>query len=262
MGFVQVPFDDAPALLSAITPQTVAVLLEPIQGERGIWPCAPHFLKAVRGICDDHGLLLLLDEIQCGLGRTGDWCGWKTLVGDSVVPDAVSWAKGIAGGYPMGAVWIGDRPVSLKAGGEVVLCDLLGPGSHGTTFGGAPLACAVRLRCWKSWSKRTCSKMREHWARTLWRSFAIWTPRQISAVRGVGLMLGIDLSEDVQLGDANRAASLAFVDLLHSRGLLSVPSGTHSIRWLPPLNVTKSEVDEAIDILRAALRDVPMGPAK
>lgn len=261
-GFTQVPFDDAPALLSAITPQTVAVLLEPIQGERGIWPCAPHFLKAVRGICDDHGLLLLLDEIQCGLGRTGDWCGWKTLVGDSVVPDAVSWAKGIAGGYPMGAVWIGDRPVSLKAGGEVALCDLLGPGSHGTTFGGAPLACAVALAVLEVVEQENLLEN----ARTL-GAYALEELRnldspQISAVRGVGLMLGIDLSEDVQLGDANRAASLAFVDLLHSRGLLSVPSGTHSIRWLPPLNVTKSEVDEAIDILRAALRDVPMGPAK
>ena len=141
-GFIQVPFNDAPALLAAITPRTVAVLLEPIQGESGIKPADARFLQDVRDICDEHGLLLMFDEVQCGLGRTGDWCGWKSIAGDQLMPDAISWAKGIAGGFPLGAIWVRDKKVQLKAGTEISLADLLGPGSHGTTFGGTPLVCA------------------------------------------------------------------------------------------------------------------------
>ena len=113
-GFTHIPFNDAPALLAAITPRTAAVLLEPIQGESGIRPATAKFLKTVRSICDDYGILLMFDEVQCGLGRTGDWCGWKSLAGDGVIPDAVSWAKGIAGGFPLGAVWVRDREIRLS----------------------------------------------------------------------------------------------------------------------------------------------------
>ncbi len=141
-GFIHVPFNDTPALLAAITARTVAILLEPIQGESGVKPADARFLQDVRDICDKHGLLMMLDEVQCGLGRTGDWCGWKTIAGENLIPDAVSWAKGIAGGFPLGAIWVRDKKVHLKAGTDISLADLLGPGSHGTTFGGTPLVCA------------------------------------------------------------------------------------------------------------------------
>ncbi len=142
-GFRHVEFNDAPAVLGAITPQTVAVLVEPVQGESGIWPADPHFLRTLRSICDDYGLLLMLDEVQCGLGRTGDWCAWRTLCGDEIIPDAISWAKGIANGFAMGAIWVRDREVLLDNGEVGSLANILGPGSHGSTFGGTPLACAA-----------------------------------------------------------------------------------------------------------------------
>ena len=141
-GFTHVPFNDGPALLAAMQDANMAaVLLEPIQGESGIHPATPEFLRQARDLCDRHQVLLMFDEVQCGLGRTGHWGGWQALE-PAVQPDAVSWAKGIAGGFPLGAIWVSDRPVTLKTGETKPLCDLLGPGSHGTTFGGTPLVSA------------------------------------------------------------------------------------------------------------------------
>lgn len=257
-GFQHVPFNDAPALLAAIGPATVAVLLEPIQGESGIRAATAAFLRTARRICDDYGLLLMFDEVQCGLGRTGDWCGWKTLAGNDLMPDAVSWAKGIAGGFPLGAIWVRDRSVSLKSGGEISLANLLGPGSHGTTFGGTPLVCAGALEVLDVIESEgllaNARTVGEH-ARQLLE--AISSPL-IKEVRGIGLMLAVELAPlaDTQVrGDSSRAASLRLVDLLHEAGLLTVPSGTQAIRWLPPLNVTRAEVEEAVDILRGVLQN-------
>ena len=252
-GFIQIPFNDAPALVAAISPRTVAVLVEPIQGESGIWPCDPHFLRTVRAICDDHGLLLMFDEIQCGLGRTGTWCGWKTIA-DELLPDAVSWAKGIAGGFPMGAIWVSARKLALKKGGDILLSDLLGPGSHGTTFGGTPLACAVASEVLSVIEEENLlANARELGAHAMRELRAIGSPL-IKDVRGVGLLIGIQLSERIVVpGAGKRPAALAFVDLLHAAGLLSVPSGARAIRWLPPLNVTRAEVDEAVRIFREVL---------
>ena len=254
-GFIQVPFNDAPALLSAITGATAAVLVEPIQGESGIRPATAHFLKTIRSICDDHGLLLMFDEVQCGLGRTGDWCGWKTLTGGSVMPDAVSWAKGIAGGFPLGAIWVRDRKIKLKTGEESSLADLLGPGSHGTTFGGTPLVCAGALEVLDVIEGEGLLEN----ARTL-GACALAELRKIKSpllgeIRGVGLMIGMDFAEDFseRVQTNGRAPSLWLVDRLHEAGLLTVPSGTHALRWLPPLNVTRAEIDEAIGILRGVL---------
>ncbi len=255
VGFSQVPFNDPPALLAAITSATAGVLVEPIQGESGIRPATAHFLKTIRSICDDHGLLLMFDEVQCGLGRTGDWCGWKTLTGGEVMPDAVSWAKGIAGGFPLGAVWVRDKEISLKAGGAGSLADLLGPGSHGTTFGGTPLVCAGAMEVLNIIEGEGLLEN----ARTL-GAYARAQLQKIespllSEIRGVGLMLGIDLAADfaerIQTND--RAPSLWMVERLHEAGLLTVPSGTHALRWLPPLNVTRDEIDEAVGILRKVL---------
>jgi acetylornithine/succinyldiaminopimelate/putrescine aminotransferase len=256
-GFVQVEYNNGPALLGAVQePGTVAVLLEPVQGERGIHPATPQFLRLARELCDRHGMLLMFDEVQCGLGRTGDWCGWKTLAGGDLMPDAVSWAKGIAGGFPLGAIWVSDRPVALKSGTTIPLCDLLGPGSHGTTFGGTPLV--------SSGANEVLAVIEEEGmlenARTLGPHAraaidAIASPL-IREVRGVGLMLAFELVADfVERVPAAKARgpSLFIVDRLHEAGLLTVPSGTHAIRWLPPLNVRRTEIDEAVAILRGVL---------
>ena len=258
-GFQHVPFNDGPALLAAVqAPGVVAVLMEPIQGERGVQPASAAFLKMARELCDLHGLLLMFDEVQCGLGRTGDWCGWKTLLGDaSVMPDAVSWAKGIAGGVPLGAMWASDRPVTLKTGGTIPLCDLLGPGSHGTTFGGTPLVSAGANEVLAVIEEEgMLANARTLGAHALAALRALGSPLVVDA-RGVGLMLAVELAPDfaarVPTLPPGKAPALFLVETLHAAGLLTVPSGTHAIRWLPPLNVARAEVDEAVKILRATL---------
>lgn len=256
-GFVHVEFNDGPALLAMVQePGTVAVLLEPVQGERGVHAATPEFLRLARELCDRHGLLLMFDEVQCGLGRTGDWCGWKTIAGTDLMPDAVSWAKGIAGGFPLGAIWVSDRPVELKSGETKPLCDLLGPGSHGTTFGGTPLVCSganeVLAVIEEEGMLENARALGPH---ALAAIQTIASPL-IDDVRGVGLMLAFELAgnfaEQVPAA-GDRAPSLFLVDRLHTAGLLTIPSGTHAIRWLPPLNVTREQLDEAAAILGETL---------
>jgi acetylornithine/N-succinyldiaminopimelate aminotransferase len=256
-GFAQTEFNNGPDLLTATQdPNTVAVLMEPVQGERGIHPATPQFLKLARDLCDRHNMLLMFDEVQCGLGRTGDWCGWKTLTGGEIMPDAISWAKGIAGGFPLGAIWVSDRPVQLKSGGKIPLCDLLGPGSHGTTFGGTPLVSSGANEVLAIIEEENLlENARVLGAHAKAAIQAIGSPL-IRDVRGVGLMLAFELVPDfVQRipAAAKRGPSLFVVDLLHEAGLLTVPSGTHAIRWLPPLNVEKSAIDEAAQILAGVL---------
>jgi acetylornithine aminotransferase/acetylornithine/N-succinyldiaminopimelate aminotransferase len=256
-GFVHVPFNDGPALLAAVqSPATVAVLLEPVQGEVGVIPATSQFLRHARDLCDRHRLLLLFDEVQCGLGRTGTWCGWKAVAADDrPAPDAISWAKGIAGGFPLGAIWVSDKPIALKNGKTVPLCDLLGPGSHGTTFGGTPIVCAG--------ANEVLSVIEEEGMLDNARTLGEYAKRQIEAlrsplikqVRGVGLLIGIELVEDFaeRARSEERAPSLFMVDRLHAAGLLTVPSRTHVLRWLPPLNVRREEIDEALQILNDVL---------
>lgn len=264
-GFTHVPFNDAPALLAAITPRTAAILLEPIQGESGIKPASASFLRTLRSICDDHNLLLLFDEIQCGLGRTGDWCGWRSIAPD-VEPDAVSWAKGIAGGFPLGAIWVRDKAVTLKDGDEQSLANLFGPGSHGTTFGGTPLVCTGANEVLEIIEQEgLLENARQLGVLAKSKLDALRTEingnglAKIKEVRVIGLMIGIEIGEEIENNVAlnGRAPSLFLVDRLHEAGLLTVPSGTHTLRWLPPLNVTTEEMEEAVEILRTVLLSLP-----
>ncbi len=255
-GFTHVPFNDAPALLATMQDANVAaVLLEPIQGESGIHPATPEFLRQARDLCDRHAALLMFDEVQCGLGRTGHWGGWQALE-PAVQPDAVSWAKGIAGGFPLGAIWVSDRPVTLKTGETKPLCDLLGPGSHGTTFGGTPLVSAG--------AKEVLSIIEEEGLLENARAQGAYAKAAIEGiasplikeVRGVGLLIAFELvpdfAEKVAL-PAGRTPSLHVVIKLHEAGLLTVPAQSHAVRWLPPLNVTAAEIDRAAAILREVL---------
>ena len=255
-GFRHVPFNDLGALRAVVAvPGTVAVLLEPIQGEIGIRPASAEFLRTARRLCDEHNLLLMFDEVQCGLGRTGDWCGWKSIAPE-IMPDAVSWAKGIAGGFPLGAIWVCDREVVLKDGTKKKLCDLLGPGTHGTTFGGTPLVSVGANEVLAVIEEEgMLENARTIGAHALSAIRAIASPL-IQEVRGVGLLIGIELVPDfaarMKLPEG-KAPSLWMVERLHDAGLLTVPSGTHAFRWLPPLNVKRAEIDEAAGILRRAL---------
>jgi acetylornithine/N-succinyldiaminopimelate aminotransferase len=254
-GFKHLPFNDLPAVEKAITGETVAILIEPIQGEGGIYPASNEFLLGLRRLCDHHGLLLMLDEIQCGLGRLGNWCGWKEIVKDELVPDTISWAKGIGGGFPLGATWVRKKPVHNLTGGAVDLCDLLKPGTHGTTYGGTPLACATSLAVLETIEQEG---LLQHA-----RDQGNYAKRQLSAlpgikeVRGMGLMLGIELGKELaSLAVEGKTPSHIIVVRSMQNGLLTVPAGPSVIRWLPPLNVSRADIHEAVSILARTLDEI------
>jgi predicted acetylornithine/succinylornithine family transaminase len=259
-GFTHIPFNNASALESAAEDtSSVAVLLEPVQGEGGIHPVAPDYLRGARALCDKRSMLLLFDEVQCGLGRTGDWNGWDTLAAD-VKPDAVSWAKGIAGGFPLGAIWVSARPVQMRSGEVKPLCDLLGPGTHGTTFGGTPLICSGALEVISVIEDEHLLENARVQGRLAVESLRALESPWIREIRGVGLLLGIELVADfgARCGlPAGKSPSIYMVERLHDAGLLTIPSGTHTLRWLPPLNVRSCEVDEAVRILSGVLDSLP-----
>lgn len=255
-GFTHLPYNDLAALEAAITPHTIAVLVEPLQGEGGIHVASAEFLRGLVRLREKHDILILFDEVQSGIGRAGHWCGWKPTAPD-VVPDGVSWAKGIGGGFPIGAVWIRERPVSASPE-HPMLCDLLGPGSHGTTYGGSPLACTVALAVLTEIrDKRLCERSRDLGER-IRNEVLEWQHPLIRDVRGLGLMLGFDLNIDALKQspawpkDAP-VPSIAVVKLLMAEGLLTVAAGPSVVRWLPPLNVTDDEVLMALTILRRVL---------
>jgi acetylornithine/succinyldiaminopimelate/putrescine aminotransferase len=172
------------------------------------------------------------------------------------MPDAVSWAKGIAGGFPLGAIWVSDKPVQLKTGETKPLCDLLGPGSHGTTFGGTPLVAIG--------ANEVLAVIEEEGLLENARALGPYAKSAIEqigsplirAVRGVGLLLAMefvpDFAERVPAA-GSQAPSLFMTEQLHEAGLLTVPSGTHALRWLPPLNVKREQIDEAASILSRVL---------
>jgi acetylornithine/N-succinyldiaminopimelate aminotransferase len=226
-GFRHVPFNDLDAVAKAIGPKTAAILLEPIQGESGIRPATPEFLRGLRRLCDERKLLLMFDEVQCGLGRTGDFCGFRSIAPD-VQPDAISWAKGLGGGFPIGAVWIRGP-----------YADVLGPGTHGTTFGGTPLACSVALAVLDAMERddllRNAREVGQYFIGKL-QALAAKCPT-IREVRGLGLMIGVDLTLE------SRPAVLKLAE----HGLIGIAAGTNTVRFLPPLNITRAEVDEAVE---------------
>jgi predicted acetylornithine/succinylornithine family transaminase len=235
-GFRHVPFNDLDAVAKAVGPKTAAILVEPIQGEGGILPAKPEFLRGLRRLCDERRLLLMFDEVQCGIGRTGNFCGFKSIAPD-VQPDAISWAKGLAGGFPIGAIWV-----------RAPYADLLGPGTHASTFGGTPLACAVALAVLDTIA-------REHLIENAKRVGDYFVGRlrelakksgTIKEVRGFGLMIGVEFTVEAK----------AVGPKLAERGLLGIAAGTHVVRFLPPLNITRAEVDEAMGKLERALESL------
>jgi acetylornithine/N-succinyldiaminopimelate aminotransferase len=238
-GFLNVPAR-IECVRNAVHGKTAAILVEPIQGEGGVRPLGADFLRALRALCDDHGLLLLYDEVQCGLGRTGHWCGWQAAGAPDAEPDGVSWAKGIGGGFPLGAFWAREA-----------CADLLGPGTHGTTYGGSPLACAAAHAVFDTIEQEDLlAKARERGAQL--RGAAAPLPL-VREVRGAGLLLGVEVEDFAPLAGEDGTPALRLTKRLMSAGLLVVPAGEQTIRLLPPLNVTADECAEAVEIMRRVL---------
>jgi acetylornithine/N-succinyldiaminopimelate aminotransferase len=240
-GFLNVPAR-LECVANAVGARTAAIMVEPIQGEGGVRPLSAEFLRALRALCDEHQLLLFYDEVQCGLGRTGHWCGWQAAGAADAVPDAVSWAKGIGGGFPLGAFWV-----------RAPFADLLGPGTHGTTYGGSPLACAASQAVFDTMEKENLlANARERGAQL---AAAAEKMPGVREVRGAGLLLGIELADLPPLAGEEGTAALRLTKRLIQAGLLVVPAGEQTIRLLPPLNVTAAECEEAAQILHDVLAE-------
>ncbi len=230
-GFDHVPFGNMNAVRDAIGPHTAGILVEPIQGEGGIRAAPPGFLADLRRACDEWGLLLALDEVQCGMGRTGTLFAYQQ---SGITPDLLSAAKGIAGGFPMGAI-LATEAVAKH----------LGPGTHGTTFGGNPLACAAAnavLDVILAPGFLDQVRARGEQLRAGLEALVQAHPTVLRGVRGIGLMLGLEC--DV----ANTALQQACLE----HGLLTVAAGQNVLRLVPPLIVTEADCREALDRLGQA----------
>ena len=249
-GFLHVPFNDVETLREAVGSETAGILFEPLQGEGGINPATPEFIAAAAELRDEHDLLLMFDEVQVGSGRSGDWCGWRTILEGSGVeaePDAVSWAKGFGGGFPIGAIWADDA-----------CAPALGPGTHGSTFGGTPLASVVALAVLEEIENSGVLKNVKRQEKVIRERVAAWNNPLVDSLRGVGLMLGFVICEDAMAGvpgfsESGNTPALFLVNKLMDAGMLTVPAGANVVRWLPRLNVTDEEISEAFAIFTETL---------
>jgi len=248
-GFRYLPYNDIAALEAGIRPETAAILLEPVQGEGGVNCATPAFLRAVANICKKNDLLLLFDEVQTGFGRCGDAMAWR-MIAPEIQPDGISWAKGMGGGLPLGAFWLNDRAID-DAG--TPLPSLMGPGSHGSTFGGNPLVCAAALATLREIREQELAAHAILMEVRIRETIRSWNFPLVTEVRGHGLLLGVAIDPDRIPTPEGKTPALVVVTQLMERGLLVPPAGPHTIRLLPPLNVTAAEIDEALGILKLTL---------
>jgi acetylornithine/N-succinyldiaminopimelate aminotransferase len=251
-GFKHVPFNDLDALRAAITKSTVAILVEPIQGESGIMIATPEYLVGLRKLCDEQNLLLLFDEVQAGHFRTGKFHSWQKILEDrkaDCLPDGISMAKGLGGGFPIGAIWVREK-----------LADVLSPGTHASTFGGTPLACAVALRVLDVMERDDLATNARRIGELLidrLRRMQGKYPRVVREVRGLGLMIGIELQPDLQaFAREQKSPAIQVVNRLHKKCVLTVPAATSVIRLLPPLNLSASEADAGLHAIEEVIIDL------
>jgi acetylornithine/N-succinyldiaminopimelate aminotransferase len=248
-GFRYTPFNDLEAFKSAISEETVAILLEPIQGEGGVNEASVEFLSGVAQLAQEHDLLLMMDEVQAGFGRCGEAMAWRTILPD-LEPDAISWAKGMGGGLPIGAFWLSDREIDAEG---TKLSSLMNKGSHGSTYGGNPLVCAASLAVLQEIREQNLAQQatdREQYIRSIILS---WNLPVIKEIRGKGLLLGLKLEgSKIPHAEGGNPALHVVMELLHA-GLLVPAAGTETIRLLPPLNITQDEIDQALKILHGVL---------
>jgi acetylornithine/N-succinyldiaminopimelate aminotransferase len=232
-GFVYVPFNDVEAMESAFTDEVAAVLIEPIQGEGGINIASAEYLQTIRRLCDENGAVMILDEVQTGIGRTGEWFGYQH--GD-VVPDIITMAKALGGGVAIGAM-MANEEISAS----------LVPGKHASTFGGNALACAAGVAVIEAIEEEglleNAAKIGEYTQeklRQLAQKHSI-----IDHVRGIGMMIGVQLTSN----------GSAIVDKCLEKGLRINCTSDTVIRFMPPMNATKEQIDQAIEILDSVLSE-------
>lgn len=243
-GFEYIPYNDIAALKQKVAEikaagggsGLAAVLMESLQGEGGIRAANAEFFKAIRQVCDETGALMMCDEVQTGMGRTGKLWGYQNY---DVEPDVITSAKALGGGVPIGAMLCKDK------------CNVFGPGDHASTYGGNPLACAAGLAVADTFDKGDLLRNtleRGEQIRSLARNLQKKMPNIISDVRGMGLINGVELAPESGVTSADVAK------LLLQEGVLVVPAGPTVIRFVPPLIVTKEEVDTAMTQFEKALQ--------
>src|ERR1035438_8903386 len=245
-GFRHIPFNDLDAARNALSPATVAILIEGVQGEGGVLPAMPEYLLGLRALCDEKKLLLLMDGVQCGHYRTGKFQSFQRILenvsgGGKFLPDGLSMAKSLGGGFPIGAFWV-----------RAPYADLLGPGTHASTFGGTPLACAVALKVLEVIEREHLDEQARKlgkWFKEELERLATKYPQVVKRGRGLGFILGLELVEKEKIpafAASNKTAALQFVNRLHEIGVLTIPAGTQIVRLLPPLNLKPQEAGEGI----------------
>jgi len=229
-GVSHVPFNNVEALDKAVSDQTAAIILEAVQGEGGVYPAQPQYLQAARRICNERGALLIMDEVQTGFGRTGRMFAYQHF---GIVPDLLCCAKSLAGGLPMGAVLISEKVQNLA------------PGVHGSTFGGNPLACAAALAALSVMEEEDLARQAAEKGAYLMQKLNGINSPVIREVRGLGLMIGIELKQ--------KAAP--YLKALQENHIIALNAGMSVIRLLPPLVITY----EQLDLVADALQDVLVG---
>ncbi|MEB3293777.1 MAG: aspartate aminotransferase family protein [Synechococcales bacterium] len=243
-GFVYVPYNDIASLEATIAqldrdrPQVAAILLEPLQGEGGVNPGDRAYFQRIRQICDETGILLILDEVQVGMGRTGTLWGYEQL---GIEPDIFTSAKGLGGGVPIGALLCKSS------------CDVFVPGDHASTFGGNPFACAVAIAVCQTLEQENLLdnvQQRGEQLRAGLLQLAQKYPKLITQVRGWGLINGMELAEDQPL------TSVELVKAGMAAGVLLVPAGPKVVRFVPPLVVSAAEIEEVLSLCDRLLADI------
>ena len=231
IGFTYAEFNNIDSVKAAVNERTVAVMVEAVQAEGGVIPATEAFMVGVRKLCDEKGLLMLCDEVQCGMGRTGKWFGWQNF---PIKPDAFSLAKSLADGVPMGAL------VASPA-----LSDLFQPGMHASTFGGNPLSSAAALAVMDVIEEEALVNRAEEAGNLFVEGLNVFVEKykQVIEVRGKGLLVGL-----VVEGSAKEV-----VNACRDMGLLCCVAGEHVVRFLPPLNVKDNDLEEALEMIGDAL---------
>mgnify|MGYP002623144292 CR=1 FL=1 len=250
-GFRHVPFNDLEAIKNAISPATAAVMIEGIQGEGGITSVTPEFLLGLRQFCDEKKLLLLMDSVQDGHFRTGRYQSFQRIFegvsgAETFLPDGISIAKSLGAGFPIGAFWVREP-----------YANLLSAGSHGSTYGGGPLACAVALKIFEVIQKEQLdqnTRITGDWLKNQLLELAAKYPGVVKTARGLGFIIGLELAQNIPaFSGSDKSHAVQFVTRLHEAGLMSIPSGTQVIRILPPLNLSQAEADEGLKIIESVV---------
>ena len=233
-GFAYANFNDLESVRAAITEKTVAIMLEAVQGEGGVTPATEEFMAGVRALCDEKNLLMICDEVQCGMGRTGKWWGWQNY---SVKPDLFTAAKSLADGIPMGALISNAK-----------CADVFGPSDHASTFGGNPLACAAALAVIRIIEEENLLDAADKKGKLLSAALKAFADKydQILEVRGMGLMLGMVIDGDPK----------PVVEKFRDFNVLALTAGGNVVRFLPTLSMKESNLEQAVEMMGEALEEL------